>query len=392
MNARRRFPTPSGQALWSLVLLLGSSLPQTSTGELRAQTLQDVVLTMGMSGEGYAGNLASATLPVVDSTNSVGAAVAESGMRGTLVFLNQPSRALAGSFDLGIRQFLASGFELRDYAPRETAARAQLQFVQRWLGVGALRVFGDARRRRIDDRPPMPLFLQPGYDRLMAGAQFTSVSIDGVTIDVGVDVETANYDAPESVSKIDLLDRDSRAVAVGLTWGDGYDVRVHGSYRELEFPRQGSFDERDPFRRDRMITVGGSWRYQRALLAEIGIEAIVNRSNSRRPEYDAVSLRTRVGAPLPIWDLGLNLYAVVTGKSYVDETPFARLVPGEEADNATIIYLDVNRPINARLDAALRVGFTRAETDIGRAYFRRYGLSVLLNYRPDFRPRSSTPR
>lgn len=384
MNSNRRFGASYSPALCGLVMALAAGPAFSPSGSLAAQTVQDVVLTMGMSAEGYAGNLASATLPVVDSTNSVGAAVAETGVRGTVVLLSRPSRALAGSFDLGIRQFLASGFELRDYAPRETAARAQLQYVQRWLGVGSLRVFGDARRRRIEDRPPMPLFLQPGYDRLMAGAQFTSIAIDGVTFDLTVDVETADYDAPESVSKIDLLDRDSRAVALGMTWGDGYDVRVHGSYRELDFTRQGSFDERDPFRRDRMLTVGSLWRYQRAIFAEFGVEAIVNRSNSRRPEYDAVSLRTRLGAPLPIWDLGVNLYAVVTGKSYVDETPFARLVPGEEADNATVVYLDVNRPMNERLDAALRLGFTRAETDIGRAYFRRYGLSLLLNYRPDF--------
>lgn len=212
--------------------------------------------------------------------------------------------------------------------------------------------------------------------------QFTTLAIDGVTFDLSADVETADYDAPSGVSQIDLLDRNSYAAGLGMTWGEGYDIRFHGSVRWIDFPKQGSFDEREPFREDRMLTVGGSWRYQRMILAEVGVDAIVNRSNSRRPEYDAVSLRTRLGAPLPIWDLGVNLYAVITGKSYVDETPFARLVPGEEADNATVVYLDVNRALNPQLDAALRFGFTRAETDIGQAYFRRWGLSLLLNYRP----------
>lgn len=349
---------------------------------LKAQLWQDLVVTMGMSAEGYDGNLASATVPVVDSTNSVASAVAETGVRGSLILHTSRNNQLSAGFDLGVRQFLASGFELRDYAPRETATRAQLQFVRRWLGVGALRAYGSAQRRRIDDRPPMPLFLQPGFDRLFGGAQFTTLAIDGVTFDLSADVETADYDAPSGVSQIDLLDRNSYAAGLGMTWGEGYDIRFHGSVRWIDFPKQGSFDEREPFREDRMLTVGGSWRYQRMILAEVGVDAIVNRSNSRRPEYDAVSLRTRLGAPLPIWDLGVNLYAVITGKSYVDETPFARLVPGEEADNATVVYLDVNRALNPQLDAALRFGFTRAETDIGQAYFRRWGLSLLLNYRP----------
>jgi hypothetical protein len=230
----------------------------------------------------------------------------------------------------------------------------------------------------------MPLFLQPGYTRYTGAVQFTSVPVDGVTFDVTVDAESADYQAPEGLSQIDLLDRDSRALEVGLTFGEGFDVRFYGSLRDADFTRQRSFDADDPFRRDRMVTVGGSWSYQAGILAEVGVDAIVNRSNSRRPEYDAVSLRTRLAAPLPVWNLGMNLYAVVTGKSYVVDTEFARLVPGEEADNASVVFLDVNRPVTPDLDAALRVGFTRAETDIGDAYFRRYGISFFLNYRPPF--------
>jgi hypothetical protein len=80
--------------------------------------------------------------------------------------------------------------------------------------------------------------------------------------------------------------------------------------------------------------------------------------------------------------MGVNLYAVVTGKSYVSKSPFARLVPGEEADNASVVYLDVNRPLAPNLDASVRFGFSRGETDIGDAYFQRYGASFFLNYRP----------
>lgn len=347
-----------------------------------AQSWQDLVVTMGVSGEAYDGNLASAIVPVVDSTNSVGAAVGETGVRGSLLLFGGDRSRVTGSFDLGVRQFLASGFGLRDYAPRESTGRLGLQLVRAVGRVGVLRLQGDARWRRMDDRPPMPLFLQPGYERYVGALQFTSVPVDGVTFDVTLDAETADYQAPDGLSQIDLLDRDSRALEVGLTFGEGFDVRFYGSLRAADFTRQRSFDTNDPFRRDRMITVGGSWSYQAGILAEVGVDAIVNRSNSRRPEYDAVSLRTRLAAPLPVWDLGMNLYAVVTGKSYVVDTEFARLVPGEEADNASVVFLDVNRPLSDHLDAALRFGFTRAETDIGNAYFRRYGVSFFLNYRP----------
>lgn len=361
-----------------LVLCGEAALPRAVV----AQSWQDLVVTMGMSGEAYDGNLASATVPLVDSTNSVGAAVAEAGIRGGLLLFSSNRTLISTDFDLGLRQFLASGFAVRDFAPRETTGRLRLSMNRRWASVGSLRVLAEGRSRRMDDRPPMPLFLQPGYDRLFGSVQFTTLPIDGVTIDVSIDAEQANYDAPQGVPQIDLLDRDSRGLGVGLTWGQGYNIRFHGAYRAVDFSKQASFLGSEPFREDRMLTVGAAWRWQGDVLAELGVDAIVNRSNSRRPEYDAVSFRARLGAPLPVWDLGVNLYAVVTGKSYVDETPFARLVPGEEADNASVVYLDINRPVSSQLDAALRFGFTRAETDIGNSYFRRYGLSVLMSYRP----------
>lgn len=352
---------------------------------VHAQSWQDLIVTLGVSGEGYDGNLASATVPVVDSTNNVGAAVGEMGIRGSLLLFEGARTRIVGRFDAGSRQFLASGFELRDYAPRELTGQAEVQLARALGRAGVLRLRLDARGRHIDDRPPMPLFLQPSFQRYVGALQFTSVPVDGVTFDATVDAGTADYDAPQGLSQIGLLDRDSRALELGLTFGEGFDVRFYGSLRSVDFPRQSSFDEADPFRRDRMLTVGGSWSYQAGILAEVGVDAIVNRSNSRRPEYDAVSLRTRLAAPLPWWDMGVNLYAVVTGKSYVVDTEFARLVPGEEADNASVVYLDVNRPLSERLDAALRFGFTRAETDIGDAYFRRYGMSFFLNYRPSLR-------
>ena len=137
----------------------------------------------------------------------------------------------------------------------------------------------------------------------------------------------------------------------------------------------------DPTRQDRTVQVGFSWGIDAPVTAEVGVQATVNRSNSRRPEYDALSLRTLVSVPLPL-DVGGTLLAVITGKSYVNESDFKVLVPGEEADNASVIYLDLTRPLAPALDGSVRLGWTRAEADVGDAYFQRFGISMLLRYRP----------
>ena len=73
---------------------------------------------------------------------------------------------------------------------------------------------------------------------------------------------------------------------------------------------------------------------------------------------------------------------VATDKSYLFETEFVRLVPGEEVDNASQAYLTLSRPLAINLDAALQLGWTRAETDVGEQYYERYGMTVLFRYRP----------
>ena len=77
------------------------------------------------------------------------------------------------------------------------------------------------------------------------------------------------------------------------------------------------------------------------------------------------------------------MLALLTTKGYVNETDFARLVPGEEADNASIAYAELLRSILSNLEGGVRLGWTRAETDIGNAYYQRFGLSFLFNYRPN---------
>ena len=107
----------------------------------------------------------------------------------------------------------------------------------------------------------------------------------------------------------------------------------------------------------------------------------MNRSNSNRPEYDAVSLRAEAGLPLP-HEFNLNFFALLTAKDYLEETEFAQLVPGEEADNASVVYLEAGRPLMVNLYGALRFGWNRAETDISDSYYERFAATVLFRYRP----------
>ncbi len=372
---RRRW----NQGLAALGVIAALSLPATARAQVR---WLDLVLTGGVSGEGYEGNLASATVPVVDSTDEARAAVGEFGVRGALVLLERSSTLLQADFDLGMRQFAATGFQVRDYAPREWVGQADLTYRQGLGRAGVLFLGAGFTGRSVTDRPPMPLFLQPAYQRLTGSARYLTPSIQGVRFDVVGGVEGSNYEAPRRVTQLDLLDRNSVSVEVGARWGVGFDIRFYTGFRQTEYPHQGSFDESDPFRRDHAVTVGAQWRWESTVVADLGVEGIVNRSNSRRPEYDAFTVTAQLAAPLPWWGLRTNLYGVLTGKSYVYTTPFARLVPGEEADNASVLYLNLSRSIADNLDASVRVGWTKAETDIGQSYFRRSGVSFLLSYRP----------
>jgi hypothetical protein len=240
------------------------------------------------------------------------------------------------------------------------------------------------RGRAVRDRPPMPLFLQPGYGTLTGGVGLVTRSFDGVSFDVQVEGEEADYRALEFVPELDLLDRRSVGLLTGVRWGTSSTVRFFSGIRWSDYPEQGSFDPGDPYRRDQTVNVGFEWTwFGDRIFAQAGLEGTLNRSNSNRPEYDALSFQALFNAPLP-WEMSLHLRTVITGKSYVQESDFARLVPGEEADNASIAYLQLTRPLAANLDGAVRFGWTRAETDIGDAYYQRFGSSVQFNYRPNF--------
>jgi hypothetical protein len=360
-------------------------LADTPTG-VSAQA-NDFVVTMGVSAESYSGNFSAVTLTVVDSTTRAAAAVGQFGTRGHRNFYLDDSKTLRLAFDGGVRQFAAMGFELRDYAPREWVSQLEVGYGQTFDGVGRLMLDGSYRGHAIEDRPPMPLFLQPGYNAFRGMGRFRFLPVGGASLDALLDLESANYSAPAQLSHLDLLDRRSSGFEVGLaSGGEDWSIRLFSGLRWSHYERQQFGD--DPFRRDRATNVGATWSINRMerdtkpLTASLSVEGTMNRSNSRRPEYNALSVTSQLFTPLPWWGLNASGRALLTWKNYIVETPFARLVPGEEADNASIIEAALSRELAKNLTAQLRFGWTRAETDIGNSYFERFGTTLLFNFRP----------
>ncbi len=205
--------------------------------------------------------------------------------------------------------------------------------------------------------------------------------IDGVFYDAQLFGEVAEYGTTKLTRQLALLDRRRVGVELGATWGSDWTIRAYTGFRASEYENQGTFDPSDPLRRDKTVNLGATWTLRSSILAQVGIEGALNRSNSSRPEYNALNVRAVVSVPMP-QDLSLNLFADLTTKRYLTETEFAQLVPGEEADNASVVYVEVSRPLFLNLDGAIRFGWTRAETDIGDSYFERFGASFLFRYRP----------
>lgn len=353
---------------------------------LRAQvTIRDFVLSGGFSVESYQGRLPAVTVPIVDSTDRADAAVGQFGGSGTVVFHSTNTSRLTLAMDAGLRQFAAYGFQVRDYAPRELVGSANLRYRRDVGGLGAFLATARAKGRLVEDRPPMPLFIEPGYGSATATARLELLPLSGVTFDAELSSEVVNYTPPAVAPHLDLLDRRLLQAEAGAAWGgQDYTLRFHAGYSTATYTRQRSFDPADPFRRDRAVRVGARLLLQQAVFVQFGLEGTMNRSNSKRPEYNALSATALLQAPLP-GDLSLEVLAMVTGKSYLHRSQFARLVPGEEADNASVAFVSVSRPLTVGLDAAVRVGWTRAETEIGSAYFQRYGATFFLHYRPSLR-------
>ncbi len=376
----------------TLAALVGPAWNATLSAQAR---VTDLVFTGGMHVERYRGGIPSVTLPLVDSVDQAWATSAELGVRAVLSSNPNGFDGLTVTMDGGVRQFDAYGFKLRDYAPRVWSRVLDAVFRRR-TSHGLLQLSGRAGGRDVVDRTPTPLFLEPGYANYEGSLLFQTLEAGRTSWDVGVEGGWSDYNAQDLVPQLDLLDRNKIGLELGAsqgrTWGAArLTMRFHGSFTEFRYPKQGTSLPSDPFRRDRAYQVGALWQYDgleasngfesSGITAEVGIQGILNRSNSRRTEYNAVSVNTGVSTPLPA-DMRLHVTAVLTAKDYLTEAEFIRLIPGEEADNASRVYVGVSRYLTDAVTGLLRLGWTRAETEIGDAYFERYSGSLLLNYRP----------
>ena len=345
------------------VCIAGGSLGFPAQG-LGQVAWQDLVFTGGLSTEWYRGNLPAVAVTAVDSTEEASAGVGEFGLRGGVTLLDEEERTVTIQFDSGLRQFVAAGFVVRDYAPRELVGRVDLSYRETAGSLGEIWILGGLAGRRVDDRPPMPLFMQPGYGTVDGSVQLRLYPINDVSYDAQLFGELTDYRTSGLTPQVDLLDRMVLGSEIGATWGSEWTIRGHAGFRYSEYQNQGTFDPDDPLRRDKTLNLGATWTLRSSLLAQVGLEGYVNRSNSSRPEYNALRLQTVISVPMPR-EFSLSFSAELTGKQYLTETEDALLVPGEEADNASVVYLEASRPLFMNLDGAVRFGWTRAENYIG---------------------------
>ena len=376
----------------TLVVLMGTGWGTTLSAQAR---VSELVFTGGMHVERYRGGIPSVTLAVVDSVDQAWATSAELGVRAILSSSPNGFDGLTVTLHGGVRQFDAYGFKLRDYAPRVASGVLDAVF-RTTTNYGFLQFSGRAGGRDVADRTPTPLFLEPGYANYEGSALFQTREIAGTYWDVSIEGGRADYNAQDIVPQLDLLDRNKIGLEVGALQGRMWNsarmaMRFYGSFTEFRYPKQGTAYAPDPFRRDQAYQVGVLWQYDGlessdgfespGVKAEVGIQGTLNRSNASRTEYNAVSVNTEVSTPLPA-DMRLHVTAVLTAKDYLTETEFIRLIPGEEADNASRVYVGVSRQLTDAVDGLFRIGWTRAETEIGDAYFERYSGSLFLHYRP----------
>ena len=92
------------------IVAAGLLLPPDLTGQVE---IRDLVFTGGSAMEWYRGNLATVTLPVVDSAESVGAVVGQVSGTLDLRLLSRSNKTLDLTVDSGLRQFVTWGWNSR---------------------------------------------------------------------------------------------------------------------------------------------------------------------------------------------------------------------------------------------------------------------------------------
>jgi len=349
--------------------------------------VRDFVISGGVAGEAWNGDFAAITVPQIDSTERAVAWVGEWSANGKFTLLAREHSRLEATLDAGFRQFATGGYQLRNYAPREHRGLLRTTY-QHALGGGRFgNVYGEATARilGITDRPPMPIYLSPGYEayRLTAGY---GRSVRDLDVDLAVSGERADFAAPVLLRNLDLLDRTSLIVEAGAGRreysGSESDVdysgfRFFGAYRYHSYPKQGY----PVLRADHAIGLGGIYELSsERVYFKTTLDGTRSRSSSRRVEYNAARLSAEIQ-----WGfsetMGLNISGKVARKRYIDPGQHA-LVPGEEADNETNLYAEITRQLGPGVDGALRLGWQKVETNFSGAYYTRFGGGFFLRARP----------
>lgn len=349
-------------------------------GRLAAQLrVDDITVTAGASLERYTGNFSVITVPIVDSTEYAIAGAGHWGFTGALGVLRKPNRTLGFAAEGTLRQLVAGGFQQRNYAPREHTFRAGAHYAELLAG-GSLSFRALVAGRGVADLPPMPLYLPPGFLSYSGAAEFARSTGSRFRIDAGIVVEDKDYAGPSVLPDLDLLDYRSVEVRAGGSrlfrsssqTGETSSLRFFAAYLNRRYPLQGH-------RRDHAARIGGEWLLDffgsRGLQVDLSATGTLNRSNSSRVEYNAVNVETEVLKTLGD-DYVMSLSGTWADKSYVNPQQF--LVPGEEADNALILYGGLSRRLTSDVRATVGGGWARAETNISGDYYDQFRVSFEL--------------
>lgn len=357
----------------------------------RRVEVRDLVVTAGATGTRYWGDFSSVTVLQIDSTRSALAGNGEFGARGSVV-ASDPNRELRLDFDAGLAQFATGGFELRNYAPREYRGKLVLYYAQ-YLGDGGgvLEAKAEAEARGVADRPPMPLYMQPGQRRWSGSVGYWRpvASTDLIDhVEFAFTVENRDFAAPRLLPQLDLLDRSSGELTArtSRSWlgasGGADTLRVFGAYRYHSYPRKGLSIRR----KDRAVRLGVEWVLDRhetplGFRMAVGVNGTLNRSNSRRVEYNSIHFGGLAAKRMGAKTVAI-LETTLSAKSYTHQGRYQYLVPGEEADNATIVHAKVRRELGLDVHGVLGVFWRDIETNISGAFYRSLGTSFTMNIRP----------
>ncbi len=332
--------------------------------------------------------------PISDTAKRVYAEVGEIGFAGEGTLYEQAGFGSLGfSFDGGLKQFLTQGFVIGSYRPTQYDARMELDYRRQW---GVNRFAGAVRTRSwgVNDPTPQPMYIEPGYDELAGTVALYRPFGSGKRL--GVTAEAYEFDyAPTVYRYLDLLDRSGAGLTVdfgGFQPGAGrMDAVVSFKYNRYPLQKNGIGAN---FRVDRVYGARLQWDLSRAQNDDtywhlgslmLQLNGTLNRSNSRRPEYRAVSMEGMMSLYMG-GDTEWYVYGRFVAKRYDrGQIGHVILVAGEEADQASIAVVQLNRllPWND-FQARIRAEWKRSEYHYGSSHYQRLGLSVSLHYHPRF--------